>query len=348
MIKLDYTLNTVEERQALVEEILRENPNPGEKYLEIIGDYLVFCMDKEEKRQKKILTENRLATINKREVSFEGLASQFENGEDGVYDLIVENNKSSIFRPKISITPEDLEKIPELIPIKEAIHYWEERLKTATGKEAFIIKKAIIDFRKDQYIIKDAFLKPVQISAAPHGKTPVSLDDKLRPLPNCGLEAEGVSLMRPQVCAAILHDYNNLKNTSENNFTSDLWALMSDFDELVEKTLHDEPILKRIIEYKVDGYQNQEIQKMLENEFQTTYSMEYISSLWCKKIPNMLASRAEDDYLDWYYLEVEKGQYKKCTRCGEIKLANTKYFSRNSGGKDGWYSICKSCRNRRK
>ena len=62
----------------------------------------------------------------------------------------------------------------------------------------------------------------------------------------------------------------------------------------------------------------------------------------------MLASRAEDDYLDWYYLEVEKGQYKKCTRCGEIKLANTKYFSKNSGGKDGWYSICKSCRNRRK
>jgi hypothetical protein len=42
-----------------------------------------------------------------------------------------------------------LEKIPELRNIKEAIHYWEERLKTATGKEAFIIKKAIIDFRKD-------------------------------------------------------------------------------------------------------------------------------------------------------------------------------------------------------
>jgi hypothetical protein len=75
LIKLDYSLNTIEERKALVEEVLRENPNPSEKYLEIIADYLVFCMEKEEKREKKILTENRLATINKRETSFEGLAS---------------------------------------------------------------------------------------------------------------------------------------------------------------------------------------------------------------------------------------------------------------------------------
>lgn len=29
MIKLDYTLNTPEERKALVEKILEENPNPG-------------------------------------------------------------------------------------------------------------------------------------------------------------------------------------------------------------------------------------------------------------------------------------------------------------------------------
>ena len=41
-------------------------------------------MEKQEKKEKSILTENRLVTINKRETSFEGLVSQFENGEDGV------------------------------------------------------------------------------------------------------------------------------------------------------------------------------------------------------------------------------------------------------------------------
>lgn len=114
MIKLDYSLNTPEERRELVEKILEENPNPNEKYLEILADYLVLCMEKQEKREKKILTENRLATITKRETSLEGLASQFENGEDGLYDLIVENDKNVIFKPKIAITKKDLEKIPEL------------------------------------------------------------------------------------------------------------------------------------------------------------------------------------------------------------------------------------------
>ena len=83
MIKLDYTLETPEERNELVKKILEENPNPNEKYLEILADYLILCMEKQEKKEKKILTDNRLMTVNKRETSFEGLVSQLENGEIG-------------------------------------------------------------------------------------------------------------------------------------------------------------------------------------------------------------------------------------------------------------------------
>ena len=53
-------------------------------------------MEKQEKKEKKLLTENRMATVNKRETSFEGLVSQLENGEDGIYNLITEN-KNTIF-----------------------------------------------------------------------------------------------------------------------------------------------------------------------------------------------------------------------------------------------------------
>lgn len=348
MIKLDYTLNTVEERNQLVEKILEENPNPNEKYLEILADYLVLCMEKQEKREKKILTENRLATINKRETSLEGLASQFENGEDGMYELIVENDKNVIFKPKISITQEDLNNIPELHQARDAIHYWETQLKTASGKDAFIIKKAIIDFRKDQYFIKDSILKPVQIKSTMRQRPAAKLEEKVIAGPGGDLQASGVSFLNPQVCSAILCDYNNLKTTSDGAFHTDLWGLMFSFDELMRKALHPYPLLQRIVECKICGKQNIEIQKILEEEFQTTHSIEYISSLWRKKIPNLLASYAEDEYLDWYYTEVEKGQYKKCGRCGQIKLAVSKYFSKNSSSKDGWYSICKECRNKKK
>ena len=148
MIKLDYTLESPEERLALVEKILEEDPNPSQAYLEILGNYLVLCLEKKEKKEHKILTENRVAYINKRETSFEGLVSQFENGEDGIYNLITEN-KNTIFQPKITITKKDLEEIPFLKQIREAIEFWESKLKTATGRNAFIIKQTIISLRKD-------------------------------------------------------------------------------------------------------------------------------------------------------------------------------------------------------
>ena len=101
LIKLDYTLENPEDRNELVKKVLEDNPEPNEKYLEILADYLILCMEKQEKKEKKILTENRMTTVNKRETSFEGLVSQFENGEDGIYNLIT-NNKNVIFQPKIT------------------------------------------------------------------------------------------------------------------------------------------------------------------------------------------------------------------------------------------------------
>ena len=72
----------------MVDKILEENPEPNQSYLEILADYLIVPVEKEERRERKLLTENRMATINKRETSFEGLVSQLENGEDGIYNLI--------------------------------------------------------------------------------------------------------------------------------------------------------------------------------------------------------------------------------------------------------------------
>ena len=158
MIKLDYTIESPEERKALVEKIIAENPDLTPGYLEVLADYLVLCMEKQEKKEKNILTDNRMATVNKRECSFEGLASQMENGEDGIYGLM-SDNKNVIFQPKISITQKDLDSIPCLKQLRETINAWEGALKRAAGtKQAYMMKKALIEMRKDQYIIKQAYL----------------------------------------------------------------------------------------------------------------------------------------------------------------------------------------------
>jgi hypothetical protein len=68
-------------------------------------------MEKQEKKERTLLTDNRMATVSKRETSFEGLVSQLENGEDGIYNIMT-NNKNTIFQPKVMITKADVEEIP--------------------------------------------------------------------------------------------------------------------------------------------------------------------------------------------------------------------------------------------
>ena len=305
-------------------------------------------MEKQEKKQRKILTENRLATVNKRETSFEGLVSQLESGEDGIYNLITEN-KNQIFQPKIVITKKDIEEIQPLKQLREAIALWEAKLKTTEGKDAFIIKKGLIEMRKDQYVIKNTYRKPIGITKTPQLKHHIPLEDKTcRFSPDGYAVPEGVSLIDPTVCSAILCNYSRLKQDSFDQFEGDLYYLMFSFDNIINKALKDYPLYERIVQCKIDGLQNIEIQEVLQMEFGIKHSLEYISSLWRKKIPKLIASTAEDEWLDSYYLNVEKGKYKKCSRCGQIKLAHNKYFSKNKTSKDGLYSICKQCRNKKK
>ena len=348
MIRLDYSLQSPEERNELVKKILEENPEPNEKYLEILADYLVLCMEKQEKRQRKILTDNRMTTVNKRETSFEGLVSQLENGEDGIYNLIT-NDKQIIFQPKVTITKKDIETIPFLKQLREAIQTWEARLKRAEGKEAYIIKRALIEMRKDQYIIKNAYLKPINpMSRIVYSKFYTKLEDTTHELDENGYPIpEGISLLDPKIISLILCNYSKLKESSWDVLMGDTWHLMFDFDKLCGEALKEYPLYEKIVIYKIDGLQNIEIQERIQKEFGIKHSLEYISSLWRNKIPKIIASKAEDQWLDWYYFHVEKGKYKKCSRCGQIKLAHNKYFSKNKTSKDNFYSICKECRNKK-
>ena len=346
MLKLDYTLESPEERKQLVEKILEECPDPTPQYLETLADYLVLCMEKQEKKERKLLTENRMATVNKRETSFEGLVSQLENGEDGIYGMI-SNDKNQIFQPKVMITKKDVEEIPGLAQLREAIKMWEQKLKTASGRDAFIIKTAIIDLRKDQYILRDAYRKPIIPKSITRSRHFIPLENDFSFDDEGYIVPEGVSLCDPKVVSTILCNYSLMKQESWGEFEKDLWYLMQEFDEVADAALKDYPLYDRICEYKVDGLQNIDIQEKIQMEFGIKHSVEYISSLWRNKIPKLIASEAEDRLLNWYFLNEMKGKYKKCSRCGEIKLAHNKYFSKNKTSRDGFYSICKSCRNRK-
>ena len=53
--------------------------------------------------------------------------------------------------------------------------------------------------------------------------------------------------------------------------------------------------------------QNVQIQeKFQKKKFGIKHSLEYISSLWRKKIPKLIASTAEDQWLDWNIIYPKK------------------------------------------
>lgn len=317
------------------------NPDLSTAQLESLANYLILCMEKQEKKEKQILTQNRQNTIDKRETSFEGLAESFESGEDGVYNLI-SNDKHIIFRPKVSITKEDIAEIPFLAQLRQAISDWEAATASRTGKEAYFAKKALIEMRKDQYIIKNAYRKPIVATKLIHSKHPLRFPaEELLDLDTGELTYSGASFCNPSVVSLVLCNYSKLRQSAEGNFESDLWFFMEDFDNISGIALADSPVYRRIVEYKVDGLQNVKIQEKIKEEFGVYHSEEYFSTLWRKKIPKLIAETAIEQFIIWTFEYQCPEQFKFCTKCGIPKPAHPHFFSRN---KKGYYSICKKCR----
>ena len=332
-IKLDYKIDNIEKRLEIVEQICEDHEDELTPYnLEQLGNYLVFQMEKEERKERKILTPNRMVTVNKRETSFEGVVSKFEKNKDGIYGIINED-KNVILSPKVSITAKDIAEIPFIAQIRESI----KKLRAIPNRN-YIVQQAIIDLSQTQYIVKDAYLKPIR-SKNSSIAGPSVFDWCLL------LDFKDWNTVK-----AFLHNYSKLKTNSDQKIQTDMFWILKDFEKLADKALRErKPMLYDIMLCKIMNMQNKDIQKQLEQDYRRTYSVEYISSLYNNKIPKLIAAECEKEELLYHYTFVEKGNWKKCNRCGQVKLLHSIFFSKNSSSSNnGFYSICKECRNSKK
>ena len=349
--KLDYSLKTPQERKALVEQIVKDaSPNQlTEKYIEILSNYIIMAMDKEEKKKKEIMTDNRLITINKRETSYQGLVSKFENGEDGLYNITIENDKNILLTPKVAISPKDVAEIPALADLKESIESVKRQEKKATGKNKYKLKKMLIEMYQEQYTIKNMVKQPIFATNIAKSFVHTRFDEHIT-IGEDGLPKSDCicSFFNPKHISVLLCNYSTLKQECWDKFDSDCYYMMMDLDNLVDAALEKKfPLYYDLVIYKIDGRSNAEIQFLLELKYGIKHSVEYISSLWRNKIPKLIADTATKQYLEWYYTMVERGKWKRCSRCGQVKLAHNLFFSKNKTSKDGYYSICKECRNKK-
>ena len=347
--RLDRTISDPQERNKKVHEIVN-NISPDKLtpyYLEQLTKYLTET--NQNKKDKIVLTDNRMITINRRQTSYEGLVVKLENGEDGIYNFMTGGDKNILLVPKISITENDILTIPGLKELRQEIKIIENKQKNAIGKQKFLLTKQLIEMRQDQYILKSIYKPPISMMKVTKSLNQIDLNEKITinekgdPVSNCL-----ISLFDPYHICCLLCNYSKLKEDCWGHFDSDWWYLMKDFDDLSERALKDNyPILYDIMIYKIDGMQNKQISQKIKQKYNVTYSIQYLSVVWRKKIPKIIAEKAKQDWIVWYYTYKEKGKWKRCSRCHEIKLAHPYFFSRNKTAKDGWYSMCKCCRNKK-
>lgn len=346
---LDHTITDPQERNRIVHEIV--NAVDHEKltpyYLEELTRYLLE--NTQNKKDKKILTDNRMVTINKREISYEGLITKLQNGEDGIYNFMTGGDKNILLVPKIQITQDDIETIPGLKELREEIKKIEIKQKAATGRQKYLLTKQLIQMRQDQYVLKNNYKPPITMMKITKNVKQIDLSQKItidengNPTSNCL-----VSFFNPHHVCCLLCNYSKLKEQSWGCFESDWWYLMEDFDNLIQRALkQDYPILYDIMIYKIDGLQNKDIAVQIKQKYGVTYSIEYLSAVWRKKIPKIISEKAKEEWIVWHYTFQEKGKWKRCSRCHEIKLAHPYFFTKNRTAKDGLYSMCKCCRNKK-
>lgn len=346
--KLDQTISDPQERNKIVHNII--DTIPKEKltpyYLEQLTRYLII--DKKSKKDKQILTNNRMVTVNKRETSFQGFIEKLENGEDGIYNLMTGGDRNILLVPKIEITEDDITTIPGLKELREEIKKVEESQKRAHGKKKYLLTKQLIEMRRDQYVLKTSYKPPTFSQKAIRRIGKIQLEEKIT-IDENGIPQSDclITLFNPMHVSFLLNNYSKIKQEVWEDFENDLHYLIQDLEDAVDSTLKkDYPQFYDIVIYKIDGLMNKQILKRIKEDYDISYSSEYLSQIWRKKIPKIISEQAKKDWLVWHFTFEEKGQWKRCSKCHEVKLAHSYFFTKNNTAKDGWYTVCKTCRNK--
>lgn len=122
------------------------------------------------------------------------------------------------------------------------------------------------------------------------------------------------------------------REKEEYNFTSDIDCILYDLGRVLKKVKFTDK-QKEVLDLWMKGGTIKNIAKELNKPTGKVCN-------FLDRIVNKIVEIYKEELEDWYYLNVCKGEYKKCNVCGEIKLTNK--FNKN--GKQGLMPMCKKCR----
>ena len=250
-------------------------------------------------------------------------------------DMDIQLDKSRFKGKKISIGNRNefddikkVTKIEDVYPIKEnqdSIDSMKKILDDLRSKGKEIKKTRILaelmkKYKKDQYYYKDAILGTIyfkDVLPDSTGETDFNFFDFF-------------DFFDEEHVLALL-------KCRSRDITEDLGLLVHDLDIILEQVALSD-LDKRILElYRDKDMIQEDIGEVLG------VKQQFVDNT-LDKICNRVIDKFEEIYEDWYYLNLVRGKYKKCSKCKQIKLANERYFRRRSDKKgDGFYNQCRKC-----
>ncbi|HBF6293798.1 TPA: hypothetical protein KQF10_001797 [Clostridioides difficile] len=322
-------------------DILWSNTNIS-YFLERLGTYLLSKDDKnEEKESIKVYdtyTEFKRSMQQEKKIRKHGEVVEYESGDGehlkGKPVKILKNQKNFKLAPDVKITKKDRVKYPEIEDYYRYKQYLldlknnkEHRKKLAKDKN---INNKELKITKGGDVYKFALRQMAMV-------TDDMLQVKLQkdknivwkaPLKDSGnniiMDCDLIDLFDPVHVKALLQiPYNE-------NLIDEIALSKQDILNKIELT----DTQKIILSSWEKGVTQNEIAKQLGIAQKNV-------NLHIDRIVNKFIDKYTEIYEDeYYYVYLVKGKYKKCSKCGEIKLIQR--FDKN--GKKGHKSICKACR----
>lgn len=303
------------------------------KTLEAIANYIMWCDPNKKKKEHIKIYDNEKKfqdAISKDRKYFDTYG---ESIDDGVIILRRKENYKKAKDEKV--TAEDLKNYPELREYKKEIdrlssYIREDRLgefveymqnkghtkiKTERQAKSFLVNH-IGELKKDMLQAKIELARPIVWKA---------------PLKDAG-EADWDELdeLDSTHMKALLQLYRELE---VYDFQSDLGCIFKDLEDVLNEVKLTEK-QEELLNLWMKGMTVSKIAKELNKSVGTV-------SKYLDRIVNKIVEVYEEKLENWYYLNIRKGEYKRCNKCGEIKLVN-KFYKESNGG---YKTKCKKCMN---
>ena len=400
MLKLDFNIQSSTDRADFVSAFFSENPDykPTQSELDTLSNYILYGKD-----------ADGTSVVDRGEVEIETKYKSYSKRKAESLDELMEApgfNENTVVtqyvyrHPKPTIDREVDKVVPGMEELWAAIDRTAYILDLAAGKievdpaqppvdlsaysqtDLYKLKHHLIDMRKQQYVLKEAYggtehtfnpnvKKGAQI--APRDSDSVDWDHIwFYPLGLWGCPHDSrwdspqdyQATVTPwdrnqQVERLIEKDYVVIDFTNSEHvyeLAKNLESLMVEADNESDGTsaaivdtlkfyaarANLSDCRQHIWDLKCRQFNNASIRKEVNSMFGTSYNENYISTLFKQNICTDIAAAAQLHY-DYFLNRDDQQAWKVCTGCGKKKLRDPREFMRKAKSSDGLASRCKEC-----